>query len=563
MASLESHEIVVMLLALAVLLATARLFGELAQWLRQPAVLGELLAGFLLGPTVFGAIAPTWQSFLFPEQGANAAVLDGISTLAIVLFLLVAGLEVDLSTVWRQGPAALKVGIASLIVPFAWGMLCAFAIPGALDRPDGADTLIFALFVATALAITALPVIAKTLMDLNLYRTDLGMIIIGAAIFNDLLGWTVFAILLGMLNGSSGQVMSVPMTIVATLAFTTGMLTVGRWLIHRALPFVHAYTQWPGGVLGFATALALFGAALTQYIGIHAIFGSFIVGVAIGDSAHLREHSRVVIAQFVSTIFAPLFFVSIGLKVNFAEHFDLWLTLLVLAVACMGKLSGAALGARWANLPTRDRWAIGLAMNARGAMEIILGLLALEAGLIEPPLFVALVIMALVTSLMSGPLMRWVLDQRPRTQLRALISARVFTRHLAATSRREAVCELANLVGHLQDGIDADSLDAAVWSREEAVPTGLGHGVAVPHARIAGLREPLVAVGLSDAGIDFDAPDGRPAHVLFLVLTPLEDPELQLDLLAEIAAIFAEPISKERVLRAANYTEFVAALRTG
>jgi Kef-type K+ transport system membrane component KefB len=557
---MQSVDVTVLLLALAVLLGTARMLAELAQWLRQPAVLGEILAGVLLGPTLFGAIAPEWQSYLFPPHGPNAIVLDGLATLAIVLFLLVAGLEVDLSTVWKQGPTALKVGIAGMLVPFGWGLLCAGVMPTALGRPADADPLTFALFVGTALAITALPVIAKTLMDLKLYRTDLGMIVISAAILNDLAGWTVFAVILGTLDvGATGP--NVPFTVVATLLFTGLMLTVGRALIHRLLPYVHAYTQWPGGVLGFATALALLGAALTNSLGVHAIFGAFIVGVAIGDSTHLREHTRVVVAQFVSYIFAPLFFASIGLQVNFATHFDLSLTLLVLAVACFGKFAGAALGARWAGLPTRSRWAIGLAMNARGAMEIILGLLALEAGLIGQPLFVALVVMAIVTSMMSGPMMRWILAQREPTRLRSLLSSQLFMRNLAAATRRDAIRELASLVSNTE-GCESEPIDAAVWAREEAVPTGIGNGVAVPQARLASFKRPVVAVGLSDAGIDFDAPDGRPAHAVFLIITPLEAPEVHLDVLAEIAGIFTAVGAKERVLRANNYTEFVGALRT-
>jgi Kef-type K+ transport system membrane component KefB len=557
---MQSADVTVMLLALAVLLGTARLLAEVAQWLRQPAVVGEILAGVLLGPTVFGAIAPQWQSFLFPQQGPNATVLEGIGSLAIVLFLLVAGLEVDLSTVWKQGPAALKVAVAGMLVPFGWGLLCAVVMPRALGRPADADPLIFALFVATALAITALPVIAKTLMDLNLYRTGLGMIVISAAILNDLAGWTVFAVILGMIDAGD-QGLAVPWTITLTLLFTGLMLTVGRPLVHRLLPYVHAYTQWPGGVLGFATALALAGAAFTQWIGIHAIFGSFIVGVAIGDSSHLREHSRVVVAQFVSYIFAPVFFASIGLKVNFWTHFDLWLTLLVLAVACIGKLAGAALGARWARLPTRDRWAIGLAMNARGAMEIILGLLALEAGLIGQSLFVALVVMAIVTSVISGPMMRWILAQRVPTRLRTLLSSQRFTRNLQATTPRDAIRELATLVCAVDDR-ELEPLNAAVWAREEAVSTGIGNGVAVPHARLPGFTETLVAVGLSDAGIDFDAPDGRPAHIVFLIITLEEEPEVELDLLSEIARAFSDAGVKERALRAGNYTEFIGALRT-
>ena len=188
MDKLSHHDIIVLFLAMGILLGTARTLGEIAQRFRQPAVLGELLAGVLLGPTVLGMILPEWNTFLFPMTGTNAIALDTLTTVAIVLFLLVAGMEVDLSTVSRQGRIALKVGTMGMVVPFAIGFAAAWYVPNLMGAQEGADPLVFALFLATALSITALPVIAKTLMDLDLYRSDLGMVVISAAIFNDLIG---------------------------------------------------------------------------------------------------------------------------------------------------------------------------------------------------------------------------------------------------------------------------------------------------------------------------------------------------------------------------------------
>jgi Kef-type K+ transport system membrane component KefB len=152
---------------------------------------------------------------------------------------------------------------------------------------------------ATALSITALPVIAKTLMDLNLYRSDLGMLVVAAAVFNDLVGWIIFAVILGMLGTGAAHTLSIGQTIWLTLGFALGMLTVGRWLIHRILPWIHAHLSWPGGVLGFALSLALVSAAFTEWIGIHAIFGAFLAGVA-GDQASAERTAT--IEQFVSFI---------------------------------------------------------------------------------------------------------------------------------------------------------------------------------------------------------------------------------------------------------------------
>ncbi len=421
MGNLTPHDLTVIFLSLGVLLGVARVLGELAQKLHQPAVVGELIAGVLLGPTVLGNIAPALSAYLFPAAGPVAVALDAFSTLAIVLFLLVAGIEVDLSTLWRQGRVGGMVGIAAIVIPFLCGLATAWLVPQALGRQPEADPLIFALFFAIALSISALPVIAKTFMDMGLYRSDLGMVVISAAVFNDLFGWILFAVVLGLMGGGpAGTGNSIALTTALTLAFTAAMLVLGRWLIHRALPYVQAYTRWPGGELSFALVLAILAAGFTEWIGIHAIFGAFLVGIAVGDSSHLRERSRVIIEQFVSFIFAPVFFASIGLKVNFLTHFDLSLVLTVLLIACVAKLAGGSLGARLGGMTPREAWAVGFAMNSRGAMEIILGLLALEAGIIRQRLFVALVVMAIITSMMSGPALRLLLrPARSRRQRRA------------------------------------------------------------------------------------------------------------------------------------------------
>ena len=562
METLTSHNILVLFLSLGVLLGVARVLGELAQRVRQPAVLGELIAGVLLGPTVLGSLAPELNAFLFPMQGLNAIALDTIATMAIVLFLLVAGMEVDLSTIWKQGRIGCKVGITSIVIPFSIALIVAFVLPEALGRHLDADPMIFALFLAIAVSISALPIIAKTLMDMGLYRSDLGMVAISAAIFNDIVGWIIFAVILGLIGGQSTSGNHIALTISLTLAFAGAVLTLGRWLIHKALPFVQAYTRWPGGELSFALILGLFGAAFTEWIGIHAIFGAFVVGAAVGDSSHLRERSRVIIGNFVSFIFAPVFFASIGLRVNFLTHFDLSLVLMVTFIACICKFAGGAIGARWGGMHLREACAVGFAMISVGAMGIIIGILALEAGIIHQQLFVALIVMAIVTSMISGPAMRLILRTEKRLRLRDMLSSRLFLRRIKRTSRRGVIHELTALACAVE-GLDAVSVEAAVWEREEALSTGIGNGVALPHARIDGLRDPLVGVGISTTGIDFDAPDNKPVHVIFLILTPPNDPGAQLQLAAEIARLFRNQDLSDRVLRTQNFTDFLALMRSG
>jgi Kef-type K+ transport system membrane component KefB/mannitol/fructose-specific phosphotransferase system IIA component (Ntr-type) len=561
MDTLSTTEITALLLSLAVLLAAARLLGEIAKRLNQPAVLGEILAGVLLGPTLLGALAPGLEVFLFPRQGGAALARDGLMMLAITLFLLVAGMEVNLSSVWRQGRLALSVGVAGIVGPFLLGFGAAWWLPQQLGIAPGTDPLIFALFIATALSISALPVIAKTLMDLDLYRSDLGMMVIAAAVFNDLVGWVIFAVILGLLGSGGGHTLSIGATIWLTLGFALFMLSWGRALLHRALPWIHAHTSWPGGVLGFALALALVCAAFTEWIGVHAIFGSFLAGVALGDSPHLRQRTRTTIAQFVSFIFAPLFFASIGLQVDFIAHFDPQLVLLVLLIACLGKVAGCGLGGRLAGMPQREAWALGFGLNARGAMEIILGMLALQYGVIDERLFVALVVMALVTSLMSGPAMQWLLRLKKPRRFLDFLRPRAFFAQLAAQSRDQAIEELARPLASAL-GLDPLQVVQAVKERERLMATGLGSGLAVPHARLDGLAGPAVGLGLSRAGIDFDAPDGRPAQLIFLLLTPRNDDGAQLEILADIARTFRARGLREQALNAVSYTELVGLIRS-
>jgi mannitol/fructose-specific phosphotransferase system IIA component (Ntr-type) len=194
-------------------------------------------------------------------------------------------------------------------------------------------------------------------------------------------------------------------------------------------------------------------------------------------------------------------------------------------------------------------------------MEIILGLLALEAGLIAQELFVALVVMAILTSAVSGPLIRWSMRRRQRLRLMSVMSPKHFQRNLSATTRFDAIRELTALASRNCD-LNGEHVEALAWEREQVAATGIGNGVALPHARVAGLTQPLVVVGVSDAGLDFDAPDGQLAHIVLLLLTPAESPTAQLDLSANIAELFREPGVLEHVLRARTYTEFLAALKT-
>ncbi len=409
MSSLNHTDLMMLLLAISAMLLLSRAAAEIAMRFKMPGVIGEILVGIVLGPTILGSFFPDLSKAIFPQEGQSAIALDGIVKISVVMLLFVAGLEVQIPLVLKQGRLAVYTSLTSMLFPFVTGFAVAWFFPEFFFVSDGESKLLFALFLGTALAISALPVIARILMDLKIMRTQVGMLIMASAMFNDLVGWLIFSFILSMM-GKDPSRMNVGYSILLILGFGLFMLIIGKRIIDRALPWIQTKLSWPGGVLSICLGVCFLFAAITESMHIHAILGAFIAGIAFGDSVNLHERAREIIHQFVTNIFAPLFFVSIGLKLNFLAYFDIWMVLVVLVLAFVGKVAGASIGAYWGGLSRRNSLAVGFGMNARGVMEIILATLALNAGLIGEKMFVALVVMALVTSLTSGPLMKRFID---------------------------------------------------------------------------------------------------------------------------------------------------------
>jgi mannitol/fructose-specific phosphotransferase system IIA component (Ntr-type) len=335
------------------------------------------------------------------------------------------------------------------------------------------------------------------------------------------------------------------------------MLTVGRWLIHRLLPFIQAHTTWPGGVLGFIFSLTLASAAFAEYAGIHAVFGAFITGAAFGESPHLRERTSEHIRQIVTNVFAPLFFASIGLHTNFVANFHLEVAAVILTVACLGKVIGAGLGARLGGMDMRAAVGVGLAMNARGAMEMILGILALQAGLIREPMFVAIVVMALVTSLISAPAIRMLIRGNKTVSLKDVVASELFLGSLTSDTKNGVLREMCERAAPVV-GNAPERLLRLVHESERIATSGWRNGVAVPNARIDGLLRPIAVVGKVDKGIDFGSRDGRPARLIVLILSP--DNRSQENLLSDAGQLFSRKDMVDRTLAAGSFVELMAAL---
>jgi Kef-type K+ transport system membrane component KefB/mannitol/fructose-specific phosphotransferase system IIA component (Ntr-type) len=559
---MHDSEAFVFLLSLAVLLGAARLLGELASRLGWPAVVGEILAGVVIGKTVLGRFAPAVYEQLFPD-GPARTMLSGYKTVAVVLLLVVAGLEIDLTAVRRSGRALVYTSIFSAVIPFAFGYGTGFLLPDA-DLADPSRRGLHAAFLGIALAISALPVITRTLMDLGLMKSDIGMLVLSAAVVNDIVGWIGFSVLVremgeGHTASGNGLLMSIGLTI-GFLVITLVVLrpVVDRWL--RAMEPSPGEPAPTTRVLSMVMVLALLGAAATEALGIHAVFGGFVVGLAIGDSPRLREHTRHVLEDFVTSVFTPVFFATMALRYDFARSFDPLLTFVVVAVACLAKVLGSALGARLGGAGKREAFAIGFGMNSRGAMEILLAVIALEAKIIHEQMFVALVIMAIFTSLISGPAMARLLRATP-SPVQKLLRGGAIVLDLPAASRRDAIVELTRaLAEKIGRPEDAGRFAEAVLAREDTAGTGVGDGVAFPHAEAEGLTEPALAFGRSRQGLDFDSPDGEPAKLVLLLLTPKGDYEGSLRLLAGMARLLAREDVRDRLLAARDAAAVIAAL---
>lgn len=396
-------DMMIFFLEIAVMLFMALLCGQVMRMLRFPAVLGELFGGIILGPTVLGWLSPDTYNWLFPETGVIFQSRDALIQICMLFFLFAAGLEMNLGLVKKRSVNIAWASLMGIVVPFILGFGMVFLFPDMWGEHFQGRLLFFAMFMGTALSISALPVIARTLMDLNLMRTDMGMIITGAATIDDLIGWSLFAFILSSFAPES--IMDIPpyMTFILVFLLFAFMLTIGRKIAQKAQKALQFDVSWPGSFLGITTILILLAAACAEAIGIHAVFGAFLVGLAFSQGLETRDEAHEMIHQFVMYFFAPLYFVSIGLRADFVASFDLTLVLVVFIIACIGKIFGVTSGLMISKLPLKQAAVIGIAMNARGAMEMILATVAKDAGLIDDQVFVALIVMALLTSAITGP----------------------------------------------------------------------------------------------------------------------------------------------------------------
>lgn len=412
---ISGHALFLLLLQLAALLLLARVLAEGMRRLGQPAVIGELLAGILLGPTVLGHFAPDLFTTLFPPEAAQFHLLEVISWLGMVLLLLLTGLETDLRIVRTVGRAAVFVSAGGMLVNFTAGTALGFALP---DRylADPATRPIFAAFLATALAITAMPVIAKILIDLNLMRRNFGVTTLSAGVIDDTVGWLVLSVIAGIASAGVFSGTRLALTLAGLALFLGAMRWVVYPLFTRALAYVNRSVNLAGSDLTLILVATFLSAAVTEALGVHAVFGAFVMGLMVRQIPRVKSESLHTLETFVLSALSPIFFAFVGLKVDLWALTGIGLPLLVIGVAITGKLIGCYAGARLGGLGHWEGVALGFGMNARGAMELIVALIGLSLGLLTAEMYSTIVLVAVVTSFMAPLLLRLVIPKLPLTE---------------------------------------------------------------------------------------------------------------------------------------------------
>lgn len=419
-----SHEgLLIFLVQFLLLLLLARGLGVLATKLGMPSVVGELLAGLLLGPTVLGGVAPGLQESLFPRSTEQAHLLDVVSFIGVMLLLILTGLETDLKLIASKGRSALKISVSGIVIPLVLGVILGLQLSPDLigTNPvtgEPTEQLTFALFMGVAMAISAIPVIAKVFIDLKAIKRDLGQLTLAAAMIDDTLAWILLGIVVGLARSGSLEVGGVLMSIGTVLGFLLVSYTVGRVLVTRGIRWVSNALPGEGSLITTIIVFALTFAAFAQFLNVEAVLGAFVVGVLMGQIKRVNHNVIHTIEVIALSVFAPVFFASAGLKVNLRALADPGLFaigLLVLGIAILGKFVGAFVGAKWARLGNWEAFSLGAGMNARGAVEIIIASIGLNLGVLSTEMFTIIVMVAIVTSLMAPPILRFTLPRVPYT----------------------------------------------------------------------------------------------------------------------------------------------------
>lgn len=394
----------ILLLQLVVIIVAARVVGKLFRKLGQPFVMGEIVAGILLGPSLLGWLSPDTMAFLFPAPSME--MLRLLSQIGVALFMFVVGMDLDVRHLRQRAHTAIMVSHASIVVPFFLGAALSLLVYSSLASEKTSFTP-FALFMGIAMSITAFPVLARILEDRRLSQTYLGSIALSCAAVDDVTAWCLLALVIAF--AQSGSLAASFITIALALSFICVMLLLIKPQLARLLTgrFANGQEESRGLVAG-ALAFVLACALLTETIGIHSLFGAFLAGVVMPANIGLRRTLKEKLEPLSVAALLPLFFAFTGLRmqISLLNDWQSWaLCFVIIGVAIAGKLGASALMARWCGMNWRDSFSLGVLLNTRGLVELIVLNIGYDLGILSGRLFAMLVVMALVTTFMTGPLL--------------------------------------------------------------------------------------------------------------------------------------------------------------
>ena len=392
-----------LLLQLLVIIAVSRLVGRAFSLCGQPSVVGEMAAGILLGPSLFGLLSPGSFHFVFPD--ASLGTLQLLSQIGVCLFMFAVGMELDVTHLRHRARTALVVSHASIVIPYFLGAVLACFLYTRLAAP-GAGFTAFALFMGISMSITAFPVLARILQERGLSKTFLGAMAITCAAVDDVTAWSALAVVVAIARAVSVE--SSVLSLALVVVFIAFMVMVVRRALPRWLGSARLEGEPSKGALAAVVCIVMAAALSTEMIGIHALFGAFLAGAIMPETGGFRQKISLRIENFSSVLLLPLFFVFTGLRtqVGLLNDVESWLLcLLIIAVATVGKLGGTAVAARLTGMGWREALRLGALMNTRGLMELIALNIGFDLGILSPRIFTMLVIMALATTVLTGPLL--------------------------------------------------------------------------------------------------------------------------------------------------------------
>jgi Kef-type K+ transport system membrane component KefB/nucleotide-binding universal stress UspA family protein len=409
------HTMAIFAAELILLLFFGRLLGEGMARIGQPPIFGQLLAGVLLGPSVFGAVLPDWRHVVFPDTPALKSMIDAVSQIGILLLLLLTGMETNLALVNRRRRAVISTSLFGIAIPFTCGVALAYALPQELI-PSATARLVTALFLGTALSISSVKIVAMVLLEVGAIRRDLGQLILATAILDDTLAWIIIAVISGIAAHSTVELPHVGLSLGLTALFLLASLTVGKRLVTRIIVWCNDNLTIEVPVISAILLIMLSMALMTDLIGVHTALGAFVAGLLVGQSPILTQHIEGELRGFIIAFFSPVFFAVAGLGMDLRTLLDpalLFFTLVVILIASIGKFVGALAGGMMGGLTWLEALALATGLNARGSTEVIIASIGLSMGALSNQLYTMIVAMAVITTMAMPPTLRWMMARVP------------------------------------------------------------------------------------------------------------------------------------------------------